>query len=153
MASKRTLVPRAVDAKRSAQCNAMDSLTIKSSCSDCSLSFRERDGEYFKVVLTSHDHSASVRVWGYEDSHLLASLFQKMLQLTNDKSAELSWCSIEGEFELHATADKVGHIYLRAVLNNVNKGTFEPWKLEATIASEIGQIEKAAKEVSIFFKN
>ena len=131
----------------------MDSFTIKSSSSDCSLTFRERDGEYFKAVLTSHDHSASVRVWAYEDSHHIASLFHKMLHLTNDKSPDLSWHSIEGEFKLHVTADKVGHIYLRVVLNNINTGTLEPWQLEATIASEIGQIETAVKEVALFFKN
>ena len=117
----------------------MESIIVKSSKSDCSLSFHNRDGEYFTATVKSHDHSASVRVWAYQDSHRLVSLFEDVLQLANDNSSEVSWCAIEEEFELHVRADKVGHVFLHAVLNNFNMGTFEPWRLEATIASELGR--------------
>lgn len=130
----------------------MESITIKSSSSDCSLSFYDWDGKYFNVSVKSQDHSANVRVWVYDDSYLPVSLFENMIQKVGGIQNEESWCALEGEFELHGRVDKLGHVFLRVVLNNINMGTSEPWRLEAKIKSEIGQIEKTAKDVAYFFK-
>lgn len=123
---------------------------IKSPNSDYKLIFSDREEDYFTVSLEGRDRSGRIRVWGYTDCSELVSLFSFMAANSNGWDGTQSWFSLEREFEIHVTSDKLGHISLRSILRS-NLGLDEEWKLEAIVMTEAGQLENIAAEVADFF--
>lgn len=128
-----------------------DSVTITSPNGGRTLTFGNVEGDYFSVAVDGNDCAACQRIYGFTDVPHLVALFASMAQEWRGWKGEKSWCSLEGEFELHATSDRLGHITLRVVLTNVNTGPAEPWRLEATLLTEAGLLQGLAGEVADLF--
>jgi hypothetical protein len=129
-----------------------ESVTVKSPNGNRFLAFSEPEGDYFSVALGGSDCSARRRVYAYKDQRHLVALFASMAEEWRGWEGEKSWCSIEGEFELHATSDSLGHVALRVVLTNANEGPSEPWRVESTVMIEAGRLEGLRSEVADLFR-
>lgn len=59
---------------------SMDSAVIKSGNTAATLTFSERDGDYFSVTYESPSVTLRKRVWGYTDCEFLFNLFSSLLK-------------------------------------------------------------------------
>lgn len=122
---------------------------IKSADTGAKPEFLDVKGEYFTVVFSSVTLSASQRVWSYTDCRQLTNLFWEMAQSWQGWEGVKTWGSIEGEFNLACTSDKLGHVTLEVDL--VERDTNEPWSPKFNIQIEAGQLEKIANEIITLF--
>ena len=129
----------------------MDSVIIKSSATSATLAFCEREGDYFNVVYESPAVKIQKRVWGYTDCQALAGLFHSLSQDWKGWNGVREWSSIEGDFGLSATSDKLGHIKLSMSFREVDAS--EEWGAKVCLFVDSGQTENIAKKVSVFFAN
>jgi hypothetical protein len=125
------------------------SIEIRSCHGRRSLRFHSRCGDYFHASIEGDGPSASVRVWGYTDCHLLVDLFDSIARDWRGWQGLRSWSSIEGEFRIDASTDKAGHVTLSVVLAPCDG--LDDWRLSVPIFTEAGQLEKIAREVACFF--
>ncbi len=125
------------------------SMEIRSCHGRRGLRFHSRRGDYFHASVEGDGPSASVRVWGYTDCHLLVDLFESIAHDWRGWQGERSWSSIEDEFRIGATTDKAGHVTLSVVLAHCDG--MDDWRLSVPVFTEAGQLEKIAREVARFF--
>ena len=128
----------------------MEEMEIKSAHSGARLRFSDIQGDYFYATLTSPEYSGTVRIWAYTDSHGLANLFTSMAEKWRGWTEEMKWSSIEGEFSMTCSRDKLGHITLNIELRQ-EFGDLEPWRLRAALVVDAGQLETIAKDARRFF--
>ncbi len=128
----------------------MKEMEIKSAHSATCLRFSDIQGEYFYASLVSPEFSGSVRVWAYTDSQWLAALFTEMAENWQGWKEELKWSSIEEEFTITCTHDKLGHITLYVEMHH-DFGSLEPWRLKASLVVDAGQLETISKDAKKFF--
>jgi hypothetical protein len=135
----------------------MNEVTIKSSRSDYELRLSgPRPGgpgngvEYLRVSITGHDLMASSsEIYMYGAEHL-ADFFEDLAANWKGWEGEKERGSIEGDFNIIATADQLGHIELRIQLRS---GPYsDAWSVETCIDVDAGQIEQIAKEVKRFLR-
>jgi hypothetical protein len=103
----------------------------------------------FGVRLTVDNLSAVAQVYAdYASSHP-AHLFTEMARQWTGWQGELSWESLEHELILRCSHDRFGHILIRVGLQS----GFMPddWKVEATVVSEAGQLDRLARHAAGFF--
>jgi hypothetical protein len=124
-------------------------IIIKSADSDATLRFSNIEGDWFSVCFKSQVASATRRVWGYTDCEFLVDMFVYMADSWKGWTEELSWLTLEGDFEISATSDKLGHVKLCISINN--EDTYEPFALKAYINIEAGQLDEIAKKMKAFF--
>ena len=129
----------------------MEEFEIKSAHSASRIRFFGVDGDYFHVETTNPEYSGAVRVWAYTDSHGLANLFEAVAGDWQGWHGEKKWSSIEGEFSIVATSDKLGHISFAVEMHH-DFGATEPWRLKATVVVDAAQLEAIAKNAKDFFK-
>lgn len=129
----------------------MDEFEIKSAHSASRIRFFGIERDYFCVEMTNPEYSGAVRVWAYTDAHGLADLFASIAENWKGWLGEKKWSSIEGEFSIIATSDKLGHISLVIEMHH-DFGATEPWCLKATVVVDSGQLDAIAKEAKDFFK-
>ncbi len=129
----------------------MDSITIKSCNTAATLTFCERDGDYFTVVYDSPSVNLRKRVWGYTDCDFLVNLFKFIAKEWKGWEGSEEWASIEGEFRVFATSDKSGHVTLSIALKEIDGP--ELWEATVSLGIEAGQTESIAKKVETFFAN
>lgn len=91
-------------------------VTIKSTSTDAKLELLDVGHEYFTVIFSSAALSACKRVWDNTKFQALVELFQEMASKWRGWESDLTWSSIEGEFILSCTCDKLGHITLSVEL-------------------------------------
>jgi hypothetical protein len=128
----------------------MHEMEIKSAHSGARLRFFELRGDYFRAALTSNMYSGSLKVCAYTDAHGLADLFQDMAANWQGWNGKKVWASIEGEFSLSCTHDKLGHITIDVMMNE-DFGSRETWNLRASLVIEAGQLEAIAAHAKEFF--
>jgi hypothetical protein len=134
----------------------MDEFLIPSSSGTGGLFFYDRlpsdrtkpiDG--FWVRVTDHNLYAECQVYaGYAPTHP-AMLFADMAQHWSGWSAELVWASLEREIALRTSRDRFGHIFIRVELRSGPMS--DDWRVEATVTTEAGQLEKIAQNAMRFF--
>jgi len=127
----------------------MNSTVIKSSNTSASLTFCERDGDYFSVIFDSPAVKLKKRVWGYTDCQFLVNLFDFMAKEWKGWDGLQSWESIEGEFGLSASCDHLGHVMLHLSFRE-NDGP-EVWQSNVDLGLDSGQTERIAVQVGKFF--
>ena len=123
---------------------------IKSVNSDACLEFSARQGEEFTVSFHAHDHNATTRVWAYTEAGEIARMFREAALAWRGMPRPKIWQSIEGEFQISLTSDKLGHFTVEIVLSH-NFGSADAWALRASLGLEAGQLESVAKEAEAFF--
>ena len=104
--------------------------------------------EYFRVSLKDKDIAASsARVYIYEP-HSLASHFAELAANWEGWEGVKQWHSVEGDFALSCTSDRLGHIAVGVTLKS---GAYEDdWCVKAVIHVEAGSLEEIAAKVKQF---
>lgn len=123
---------------------------IHSVYSDRELIFRARTKQRLEVELRGHGLSAVIDVW--LDTYLngLNAFFQKLASFKQPWQDAHTWQSLEGEFSLSATCATLGQVTFLVKLRHI-KGEPEDWDLEARLVTELGQLDKIAKDANTFF--
>lgn len=125
---------------------------IKSAHSATSLTLSEIQGDYFHVTVFSPEFEGKMRVWAYTDADGLAGLFETMAEQWKGWNGTLEWGSIEREFIIKSKHDGLGHVEIQICLDK-DCGALEPWRVEASIVVDCGQLDKIAKDVRKFFNH
>lgn len=79
----------------------------------------------------------------------LLKFFQSLASNWRGWDGQLKWTSLEGEFELSCSHDRIGHVATTAKLesNSVGQG----WTAEIRFELSAGELEKIANELKRFF--
>ena len=129
----------------------MDSVVIKSGNTSSTLTFSERDGDYFAVTYESPAAKIHKRVWGYNDCKYLVNLFKFIAKEWRGWEGTETWESIEGEFGISARCDNLGHIMLEIIIKECDGP--EVWSSITSLGIDSGQTETIVTKVSQFFAN
>ena len=119
-------------------------LRLNSSSSEAAIEFSEVDEEYFQVSLSGPDRSATRRVSAYTDLAGIPRVFAEAARDWRGWTGGKVWESIEGDFRLELTTDRLGHVALRVQIN-ADQGGPDPWRHEAQITLDAGQLEAIAR--------
>lgn len=128
---------------------SMDAAVIKSGNTSATLTFCERDADYFTVFYKSHAVKAKKRVWGYTDCQFLVDLFSFIAKEWKGWQGVQEWSSIEGELAISATSDSLGHVTLNIKISEFDGP--EVWNLDVSMSLDASQTESIAKSVGAFF--
>lgn len=124
--------------------------SIKSTHSDREVVFTKYDGEDFWVELKGGIET-SVKVYGYAPH---ADDFHQWLELLGEQSQpwpkELVWESLEGEFQIRASSDSLGHVHFQVSLRDL-RGSYEESFIQVGLETELGQLGKIASQARMFF--
>jgi hypothetical protein len=133
----------------------MNEFLIPSTCGSGGLRFYERspvdparplDG--FWVQVSNRNLSAAAKVYAPDEASHLVALFAEMASRWSGWPGELTWASLEGELVLRFRHDRLGHI---AIHVDLWSGAMpDDWRVEATVMSEAGQLEKLARDAARF---
>ena len=126
----------------------MEEMEIKSTHSNTRLRFFDMKGDEFHASLTSPGYSGTVKVW---EADGLVDLFTFMEKNWKGWNGEEKWSSVEGEFSIACTHDKLGHITLSIEMHQ-DFGSLEPWRLKASLVVDAGQLDVISKDARTFFK-
>ena len=132
----------------------MTAIEVASANSAVKLQFSNFDGSHFTVAVTGSALNASVRVYvgpdlGPRNIAALLDVFKAMAENWKGCAGELSWGSLEGEFEIISTSDSLVHATLRLMFREYEGPA--PWSAEIDFTLESMQIEKAHMQLTQFF--
>jgi hypothetical protein len=127
------------------------SFSVHSVDSDRELVFRDRNGERFTVELKGSELFGSVDVWLHPVANDLHIFFQELAGFPNAWQGARAWESLEGELSLSATCSTLGQVTFFVKFYH-RAGSPEDWEVRARLVTELGQLEKIAKEAKIFFR-
>jgi Family of unknown function (DUF6228) len=110
---------------------------------------RDSDGpEYYEVQVSGPNVSARQQVYGYAGTGL-PELFESLAHNWKGWDGEKLWPSLEGEFSLSATAERLAHVRLGYRLCGDVVGK-ETWELKGSLFPEAGQLDAIAREMRAF---
>lgn len=133
----------------------MDEFILRSE-KETMLSFHSRlingDGwvERYFVSASARDFSASIEVENPPYSTSPEDLFAQFAENWRGWKGKKEWRSIEGELNLAATTDSLGHITLTAELNP--NGYNPCWSGTLTLVLNAGSLEEIANHAKAFFR-
>jgi len=136
---------------RALEVKSMDTAVIKSGNTSATLTFCERDADYFTVLFESPAVKLKKRVWGYTDCEFLVNLFSFIAKEWKGWQGAQEWASIEGEFAISATSDALGRVTLNIKISEFDGP--EIWSSNVTLGLDASQTENIAKSVGAFFAN
>lgn len=113
------------------------------------MTFSNRNGDYFDAELAGDSISAKKGIWGYTDTAFLIDLFDSFARDWKGWEGARHWAAIEGDLDLTATSDTLGHIRLDVILCNNNPE--DDWKVDAPVYLDAGGLEALASKVRTFF--
>ena len=128
---------------------SLSTLVLKSARSASTLTLSEIVGDCFTASYSSQQVTVSREVWGYEACGPLVRLFQSMALDWKGWDVERTASSIEGDFSVGATADRLGHVSLNLRFPRLEDP--EPWSVSVQLILEAGQLEVIARHVTTFF--
>ncbi|MEO5959003.1 MAG: DUF6228 family protein [Opitutaceae bacterium] len=129
----------------------MGSVTIRSARDGTELNFSTEDfpaSEKLDVSLVGPGCSARLATSTYY-SGSPALLFRKMAANWRGWEGELSWSTLEGEFKMTATSDRLGHIDLLVVMKSDSYP--RDWELKARLHLEAGTLDQVYRDLSAVF--
>ena len=127
--------------------------SIHSVNSDRELIFSSYQGEQFQLELKGSGISALTGVWvgGKPYSQSLNVFFQQLATFTKPWKGAQDWKSLEGETSLSVTCAILGQVtFLIEIRHEI--GGPEAWLVQARIVTELGQLEKIARDAKTFFQ-
>jgi hypothetical protein len=125
--------------------------SIHSVYSDRELIFRAQKEDRMEIELRGSDLSALLSVWLYTGVVDLNAYFEKLASFKQPWQGAHTWASLEGEFSLSATCATLGQVTFLVKLRHA-VGSPEDWRLEYELVTELGQLEKIAKNAKVFFQ-
>jgi hypothetical protein len=117
------------------------------------LEFRWTGPSYMDVVLEDRGLRATANVHAIVSGpdNLPTAFFDDLAQNWRGWRSAKEWESYEGDFQLRATTDGRGHVFLLARLA---AGLSEDcWSAQAMLVVEAGQLEACAKDMHFFARN
>jgi hypothetical protein len=130
----------------------MEPLRIKSARDGFELVLGPPEGKggegSFPVQLTGPAMRASVDAYehGY---HIVPRFFEELAEHWRGWEGEKAYESVEAHLAIRATADRLGHVYLRVTVRNIDASA--DWRAEATLLVEAGQLEQLAASARLAF--
>ncbi|WP_392533075.1 DUF6228 family protein [Nostoc sp. C117] len=126
--------------------------SIKSTDTGAKLEFFNFRNDYFTLMLSSPALNASKDIWlytenDYSDFQSLVNFFKEIARAWKGWEGKKTWSSIEGDFVLSCTSDKLGHITLQIELVQLDE--IETWSANFNLKTEAGQLEKISKEIAM----
>ena len=128
------------------------SCTLKSIHGDTSLTLsdfhpehKRADADYFVVTVTSGNWCGEIRASSFMAPDL-GDFFHDLAHSWKGWDGERHWETLEGEFSLCATSDRLGHIRLAFTLSQPHTG--RELQLKGALELEAGMLELVAKQVS-----
>jgi len=118
-------------------------LQLKSSNSETEIQFSDVEEDYFSISVVAGDHAASRRVYALPDPFGVVRLFKEAARDWKGWEGPKVWESLERELRLKLSADRRGHISLRVQIRSPPGGR-DPWRLEAEIGLDAGQLDDIA---------
>ena len=104
--------------------------------------------EYFVVTLRLEGLRASLRVYGY-GAEAVVGAFDAMARDWRGWTGMKEWHSVEGDFGLEATHDRLGHIALTVLLRSE---AAPRWQAEGELTLEAGALDRLAADARRFFR-
>jgi hypothetical protein len=105
--------------------------------------------EQFWVRVTDRSLSAAGPVYAGYMLRYPTQLFVDMARQWSGWPGELVYESLEREFALRCSHDRLGHIAIRVELRSGHLP--DDWRVEATVMTEAGQLEDIAQRAALFF--
>lgn len=121
----------------------MTEVTIKSSESSYRLIFSNKIGENFDVRYKGQAIEVARTVWAYEDFPYLVGFFQKIATNWKGWDKSIEWQSVEGEFTLSATSDRLGHALITIGMTQYDDD--EQWKVNLSLRINTTQASDIVK--------
>ena len=125
---------------------------IRSSSSDSCFELSHFDGDFFTASISGTGRAGELRICGYQYSPPMPEFFQDLAKNWKGWDGEKSWESLEGDLDIFASSDKLGHVTLTFRLGNANRGLDEDWVLVVKMSTEAGLLDDIASGCSDFFK-
>lgn len=132
----------------------MDKLVIKSE-REVSLTFHSRRFnaeswlEHYCITANARNFNASIEVENPPYGMSPAEFFERIAAEWSGWKGAKEWGAIEGEYNLSATCDSLGHITLEVEINR--NGYPLCWPGILSLIIEAGQLEKLARDAKAFF--
>jgi hypothetical protein len=127
----------------------MEPVIIKSTRGRRTLAFSNRHGDYFDAELSGDSVTVKKGIWGYTDTELLINLFESIAVDWRGWEGKRHWAAIEGDLDITATHDRLGHIRIDVVI--LNNDLEDNWKVDAPIFLDAGSVDPLAAKVRMFF--
>jgi hypothetical protein len=103
----------------------------------------------YAIEVEAIDFHAKTRVANPGHGHPPSVLFEELAVNWKGWKGAMTWLAMEGELELRATCDHLGHITVAvAIPAYANTGN---WSAQARVLVEAGQLERLAIEARAFF--
>lgn len=103
--------------------------------------------EYYSITLSGRAMNSTIRVFNAPYGESPSDYFDLLANNWQGWEGEKNWAALEGEYQMSATSDNLGHITL---ITKIWSSNWEPcWSSEVAIIIEAGQLEAIANE----FKN
>jgi hypothetical protein len=106
------------------------------------------DFDYCRIELAGAAFSGRLRAYDTNWAGVTA-FFQDLSDNWRGWRGVKNWGSLEGQVELRATSDSLGHASLRVLLRE--DALVQEWRVEATLIVEAGQLQPVAKAALEFF--
>ena len=119
--------------------STVNQMVIKSSAGSDVFRVGPRQGDYLTLEFEGHSLRAVSKIYLYDDNSSLLKLFENLGQNWKGWEGVKSWSSLEGDFTLSCSADKLGHVFMAIEL--VNR-TVEPnWTIKTSLQIDSGSLE------------
>ena len=125
-------------------------ICIYSSSSDRKIVISYDGDEHLTVKVESFDINIIKQVWLYTDGNEFDNFFQKIGDTNLKWDRTFSWKSVEGDFSISATCDSLGKVTFKISLEGL-QGTSEEWRVQVNIESDLGALEKIARQSKSLF--
>lgn len=127
--------------------------SIHSTKSDHELAFRSYRGEQYQVELKGSGFSVLTDVWAGDLLYPqdLSNFFRQLANFTKPWNGSQDWESLEGELALSVTCTTLGQVNFQVEISQ-RTGASEAWSVRVGIETELGQLEKLAREAKLFFQ-
>jgi Family of unknown function (DUF6228) len=103
----------------------------------------------YAIELEALDFRVSIRIDNPNYGQPPTQLFEELASNWKGWEGVKTWLAIEGELELRATCDRIGHVTVAVSISpHVHAGQ---WSALAGVTIEAGQLERLATEARLFF--
>jgi hypothetical protein len=125
--------------------------SIHSVNSERELTFSSFQGEQFQVEFKGSGIYALTGVWVDNHVQSLSVFFEELTRFTTPWQGVREWESLEGEFSISATCTTLGQVDFSIEIRHYGGGT-EAWFVQGSLVTELGQLEKIARDAKAFFQ-